>query len=129
MVQKPCFFCAHMEEKITPTKPNFNVSPVLENISLQCGGSTENAAKRRRLFSGSTKLFKTKTCRNCAERNRTLTKSRIFNVRENFAKTNQTVKPNLQGSLCVKCLTRHEHKEIESADPVGADKNTSFPQQ
>ena len=70
----------------------------------------------RRLFSGSTKLFKTKTCqnsdlllgdlfevgkkRNCAERNGTLTKSRIFNVRENFAKTNQTVKPNLQGSLC-----------------------------
>ena len=47
----------------------FHVSPVPENISLQCGGSTENAAKRRRLFSGSTKLFKTKTCRNCAERN------------------------------------------------------------
>ena len=38
--------------------------------------------------------------RNCAERNGTLTKSRIFNVRKNFAKTNQTVKPNLQGSLC-----------------------------
>ena len=23
MVQKPCFFCAHTEEKITPTKPFF----------------------------------------------------------------------------------------------------------
>ena len=42
----------------------FHVSPVPENISLQCSGSTENAAKRRRLFSGSTKLFKTKTCQN-----------------------------------------------------------------
>ena len=58
--------------------------------------------------------------RNCAERKGTLTESRIFNVRKNFAKTNQTVKPNLQGSLCVKRLTIQEHKrvkEIESTDP------------
>ena len=67
----------------------------------------------------------TKLCRTQRNANQELN---FYYRRENFEKTNQTVKPNLQGSLCVKRLTRHEHKEIESADPVGADKNTSFPQ-
>ena len=65
----------------------FRVSPIPENtcIYLQYGESVENAALRRRLFSGSTKtkicqnlelllgdLFE--VCRNCAKRNETLTK-------------------------------------------------------
>ena len=91
-----------MEEEITPTKTFLRVSPVPENICLQCGVSVENAALRRRLFSGSNKtktcqnlelllgdLFevgKEIVCRNCAERNETLTK-KIFNVRENLART------------------------------------------
>ena len=49
-----------MAEKNTPTKCFVRVA-VPENICLQCGGSVENAALRRRLFSGSDK---TKTSRN-----------------------------------------------------------------
>ena len=49
-----------MAEKNTPTKCFVRVA-VPENICLQCGGSVENAALRRRLFSGSDK---TKTGRN-----------------------------------------------------------------
>ena len=128
-------FSAHTEGKHA-NQAFFHVSPVPENISLQCGGSTENAAeellnylkpkhvKIRSFYLAICSKWErnclTKFSGNCADRNGTLTKSRIFNVRENFAKTNQTV------SLCVKRLTRHEHKEIESADPVGADKNILF---
>ena len=54
-------FFAHMKENITPTKTFLRVSPVPENIFLQCGGSEENAGLRRRLFSG---LTKTKTRQN-----------------------------------------------------------------
>ena len=97
-------FFAHIEkEEITPTNIFLRVSPVPENICLQCGGSVhvEIAALRRRLFSGSTKtktcqnlelllgdLFevgKEIGCRNCAEYDETLTK-KIFNVR----RTSQT---------------------------------------
>ena len=123
-----------MEEGITPTKTFLRVSTFPENICLQCGGSVENAALRRRLFSGSTKtktcqnlevllgdLFevgKQIVCRNCAERNETLSK-KIFNVRENFERTKRSVK--VQGSVCVKRLTKEEHKlkEIEGAENEG----------
>ena len=49
-----------MAEESTPTKCFVRVA-VPENICLQCGGLVENAALRRRLFSGSNK---TKTCQN-----------------------------------------------------------------
>ena len=85
MASKAALFCAHMEEKITPTKTFLCVSLIPENtcIRLQCVGSVENAALRRRLFSGSTKTQKCQNlelllgdlfevgkeivCRNCAE--------------------------------------------------------------
>ena len=108
------------------------VSPIPGNtcICLQCGGSVENAALCRRLFSGSTKtkicqnlelllgdLFevgKEIVCRNCAERNETLTK-KIFNARENFARTKQMVKAILQGSVCVKRLTKVEQWNVKKS--------------
>ena len=88
-----------MEEENTPTKTFIRVA-VPENICLQCGKLIENPALRRKLFSGKQK---TKTCqslelllgdvfprdndlgticRNCPERNETLTK-KIFQVRAN----------------------------------------------
>ena len=52
--------------------------------------------------------------RNCAERNETLTKKN-FGVRENFARTKQTVKANLQGSVCVKRLTKDQEWNIKKS--------------
>ena len=42
---KAMLFCAHTEEKITPTKPFFKFLQFQKIFSLQCGGSTENAAQ------------------------------------------------------------------------------------
>ena len=89
-----------MDEESTPTKCFVRVA-VPENICLQCGGLVENAALRRRLFSGSNK---TKTCqnlelllgdafqaveeksaivcRNCSDRNETLCEKIFYRKRE-----------------------------------------------
>ena len=90
-------------------------------ICLQCGGSVENVALRRKLFSGSDK---TKTgrnlelllgdvieeksaiiCRKCSERNETLCK-KIFTARENFSKMQERMESNLDSAICIKRLTK-----------------------
>ena len=107
-----------MDEESTPTKCFVRVA-VPENICLQCGGLVENAALRRRLFSGSNK---TKTCqnlevllgdafqaveeksaivcRNCSDRNETLCK-KIFIARENFSKTKEGLEAHMGSSVYV----------------------------
>ena len=116
MVQKLCFFCAHTEEKITPTKPFFMFLQFQKIFPYNVVGLQRTLPNEEGYFQDRLNYLKPKhvkiwsfylaICskweRNCAECNGMLTKSRIFNVRENFAKTNQTMKPNLQdGSLCV----------------------------
>ena len=117
-----------MEEENTPTKTFIRVA-VPENICLQCGKLVDNPALRRKLFSGKQK---TKTCqslelllgdvfprdndlgticRNCSERNETLTK-KIFQVRANFSGPKGSLGNNLQSSVGVKRLTKAERAEV-----------------
>ena len=107
-----------MEEENIPTKTFIRVA-VPENTCLQCGKLIDNPALRRKLFSGKQK---TKTCqslelllgdvfprdndlgticRNCSERNETLTK-KIFQVRANFSGPKGSLANNLQSSVGVK---------------------------
>ena len=90
-----------MEQQNTPTKAFIRVA-VPENICLPCSATVGNPALRRELFSGpnKTKIGASSwrrvwsraqlrenemgiVCRNCSERNETLTKN-FFKVRENF---------------------------------------------
>ena len=102
---------------------------MLENICLQCGKLVDIPALRRKLFSGKQK---TKTCqslelllgdvfpqhnelgticRNCLERNKTLTK-KFFQVRANFSGPKGSPGNNLQSSVVVKRLTKAERAEV-----------------
>ena len=134
-----------MEEENTPTKTFIRVA-VPENICLQCGKLVDNPALRRKLFSGKQK---TKTCqsldlllgdvfprdndlgticRNCSERNETLTK-KIFQVRANFSEPKGSVGNNLQSSVGVKRLTKAERAEVPEQGAIGrraSTKRTAF---
>ena len=113
---KAMLFCAHTEEKITPTKPFFmflqfqKIFPYnvmgLQRTPPNEGGYFQDRLNYLKPKHVKIRSFYLTICskweRNC------LTK--LCSTQRNFAKTNQTVKPNLQGSLCVKRLTRHEHK-------------------
>ena len=124
-----------MEEENTPTKTFIRVA-VPENTCLQCGKLIDNPALRRKLFSGKQK---TKTCqslelllgdvfprdndlgsicRNCSERNETLTK-KIFQVRANFSGPKGSLANNLQSSVGVKRLTKAERTEVPEQGAIG----------
>ena len=111
-----------MEEENTPTKTFIRVV-VPEDICLQCGKLMDNPALRRKLFSGKQK---TKTCqslelllgdvfprdndlgticRNCSERNETLTK-KIFQVRANFSGPKESLGNNLQICILERAVTQ-----------------------
>ena len=112
-----------MEEENTPTKTLIRVA-VPENICLQCGKLVDNPALRRKLFSGKqkTKTFQSlelllgdvfprdndlgTICRNCSERNETLTK-KLFQVGLKGSLGN-----NLQSSVGVKHFTKAERVEV-----------------
>ena len=129
-----------MEEENTPTKTFIRVA-VPENTCLQCGKLIDNPALRRKLFSGKQK---TKTCqslelllgdvfprdndlgticRNCSERNETLTK-KIFQVRANFSGPKGSLANNLQSSVGVKRLTKAERAEVPEQGAIGGRTST-----
>ena len=134
------WFGSGMEEENTPTKTFIRVT-VPENICLQCGKLIDNPALRRKLFSGKQK---TKTCqslelllgdvfprdndlgticRNCSERNETLTK-KIFQVRANFSGPKGSLANNLQSSVGVKRLTKAERAEVPEQGAIGGRTST-----
>ena len=104
-----------------------------ENICLQCGKLVDNPALRRKLFSGKQKTNTCQSvelllgdvfprdnelgtiCRNCSERNKTLTK-KIFQVRANFSGPKVSLGNNLQSSVVVKRLTKV--KELRNPNKV-----------
>ena len=129
-----------MEEENTPTKTFIRVA-VPENIYLQCGMLVDNPELRRKLLSGKQK---TKTCqslelllgdvfprdndsvticRNCSERNETLTKN-IFQVRANFSGPKGSLGNNLQSSVGVKRLTKAERAEVPEQGAIGRRAST-----
>ena len=129
-----------MEEENTPTKTFIPVAAP-ENVSLQCGKLVDNPALRRKLFSGKQK---TKTCqslefplgdvyprdnelgticRNCSERNETLTK-KIFHVRANFSGPKGSLGNNLQISVVVKRLRKAERAEVSEQGAIGRRAST-----
>ena len=125
-----------MDEESTPTKCFVRVA-VPENICLQCGRLVENAALRRRLFSGSNKIKTCQNleqveeksaivCRNCSDRNETLCK-KIFIARENFSKTKEGLEARMGSSVYVKRLTKaSDHNEHEGAKKSSTKRRALF---